>query len=216
MFIMTDNSNPSIEKGAIQQPIEGQQTPAATGNDDEPITLTKRELELKLQSEGDKRVNQALKTHEQKIVERYEERIKLEREDAAKTAKMTADEKADHERKLAAKHLEDKEKVLAEKELKLSITEHFAEVKEDVRLVPFVIGSNLEDTKTRLEALNEIIKDKVEALKSEWVKSNSDSSIKSQNSRSGSDKTVFTREELKTPEGRKAYREAGSSATIKD
>ncbi len=33
---------------------------------------------------------------------------------------------------------------------------------------------------------------------------------------SGGQKTVFTREELKTPEGRKAYREAGTSATIKE
>ena len=32
----------------------------------------------------------------------------------------------------------------------------------------------------------------------------------------GGVKTVFTREELKTPEGRAAYREAGTSATIKE
>lgn len=156
-----------------------QQTPQTTTVvEDEVVTLSKRELELRLNSEADKRVSQALKTHEQKLKEQFQETIRLEREEAEKLAKMKADEREQYERQKFEATLKEKERQLTDRELKLKTTEYLSKNNLPLDVMEFVIGNDESETQSKLEKLNVIINKKIEEEKAKWIQSNSDTGIK--------------------------------------
>jgi hypothetical protein len=181
----------------------------------ESITLSQKELELRVQSQVDKRVAQALVTNSTKLQQQFEERLVLEREEATKLAKMTADQKAEFEAKKYAETLSKKEADLKSKEIKLQTIEFLSKSGLELDSLDFVLGADEVETQTKLDKLNLLIDKRVAKEKESWIKSNSSESVKTNNNTGvQSTKTEFTRAELTTAEGRKAFAKAGDKAKI--
>ena len=81
--------------------------------------LTQEEFDKKLQSETDKRVQEALNTAEKKWEEKYNKKLEEVKTEAERLAKLSADEKKAEEDKKRAKELADKDRELTLRELNL-------------------------------------------------------------------------------------------------
>lgn len=113
------------------------------------------------QSEFDKRVNQALSTQRTKLEADY----KAREDEAAKLAKMNAEEKAQHEREKREKELADREAAVTRRELKAEAKAQLAEQGLPAKLADVLDFSSAESCKTSLEsvtaAFNEAVQDAV-------------------------------------------------------
>lgn len=121
----------------------------------ETVTMTKEELNLLLQKEGDKRVSSALKKQEQKNANAVKE--------AEKLARMNADEKYAYE-------LEQREKAIEAKERELSMAENknvasgiLAEKGISLKLVDFVVDEDADTMNERIKLLDQEFKKSVKA-----------------------------------------------------
>ena len=129
-------------------------TPAEGGADENKegkLSFTQEELDLMLQKEGDRRVSQALKKQEGKMKE------------AAKLAKMSAEEQYQYE-------LEQREKAIEEKERQLALAENKAEAAKQLAakgisadLVQFVVAEDAETMNANIKLLDKYFKASVKA-----------------------------------------------------
>ena len=127
---------------------QGQENP-------ETVTMTKEELNALLQTEGDKRVTQALKKQEQKNTEKIRE--------AEKLAKMNEEEKFQYE-------LEQREKAIAAKERELALAENknvagkiLSDKGLSLDLVDFIVDEDADVMKSRIDLLDKAFKKSVKA-----------------------------------------------------
>lgn len=86
--------------------------------EDEPVTLTQKELQSKLDSEADKRVAKAVETAKAKWEADKKQALEDAKNEGAKLAKMSAAEKADAEMQARVKEIEKREAALKQSELK--------------------------------------------------------------------------------------------------
>ncbi len=132
---------------------------------DETITMTKAELEAKLQSESDKRVTEALKRKEKEFTGKLKESEKL--------ANMNAEEKASYERSQYEKTLADKEIELNRRENKIVGLQILSEKNIPAALIDFVLHENAEEMQSRINLLSKEIAKAVSAeVKSKLNSSN--------------------------------------------
>ena len=120
-------------------------------NKEGKLSFTQEELDLLLQKEGDRRVSQALKKQEGKMKE------------AAKLAKMSAEEQYQYE-------LEQREKAIEEKERQLALAENKAEAAKQLaakgisaELVQFVVAEDAETMADNIKLLDKYFKASVKA-----------------------------------------------------
>lgn len=86
--------------------------------EDEPVTLTQKELQSKLDSEADKRAAKAVETAKAKWEADKKQALEDAKNEGAKLAKMSAAEKADAEMQARVKEIEKREAALKQSELK--------------------------------------------------------------------------------------------------
>jgi len=86
--------------------------------EDEPVTLTQKELQSKLDSEADKRAAKAVETAKAKWEADKKQALEDAKNEGAKLAKMSAAEKADAEMQARVEEIEKREAALKQKELK--------------------------------------------------------------------------------------------------
>jgi len=142
-------------------------------DDDDPeekVTLTKKELEEKLQREADKRVSAALKKREDKLRKEMEEQIKKERKEAEELAKLSAEERQrveeqrkemDYQNRL--KELEEKEQEFKRKQLELDTVDVLRERKLPTAFSTFVLGADAENTLENIVKFQEEWQQAIEA-----------------------------------------------------
>ena len=135
-----------------QKATENQQGQEKEQKPGEPkvITLTEEELEKRLQSESDRRVAEALKTHSAKINKQVEERIQKEREDAARLAQMSEEEKRAELDRKREQQLSEREQAIYRKEMTLEAVKILDEKGLPVSFAETLIGESAEDTMTRI------------------------------------------------------------------
>lgn len=130
--------------GADEQVLDDQ------GNVDvaEPETLvfTKEELDAHVQSEADRRVNQAHKKWEKD----YEERITQERAEAEKLARMSAQERAEAQLKKDREEFEKVRQELAREKLELSTRKLLSEEKLSPDFAPFLMAEDADATEENI------------------------------------------------------------------
>lgn len=131
------------------QTTEVQETETQT-TDEEKVTMTKAELEALLQSNGDKRVTQALKKQEEK------NQFKLK--EAEKLARMNESEKFQYELEQREQAIIAKEKALAMSENKNVALGILAEKGISTKLVDFVIDEDADVMNTRIKLLDDEFK----------------------------------------------------------
>lgn len=128
-----------------------------------PKTYTEEEFNKALQAEADKRVQQALKTSRTKMEAEIRKQIKDEQDEAARFAKMNAEEKAEELRK---KNEADIEKARAELSRDRLVFE--AEKELDSRGLPTefaadLCGEDADATKSRIDAFEKRFNSAVES-----------------------------------------------------
>ena len=138
-----------------QAKSEGQKTKAA----DDQVVLSQSEYEKKLQAETDRRTEQALKTHREKWEKEYNARIEKERKDAERLAQLSHEEREKELRERKDSELTKKERLLMQRELKLTAIDVLAERNLPVNFADQLIGESAEDTH-----------DRIKKFESEWHK----------------------------------------------
>lgn len=138
-------------------------------------TFTKEEVDAMLQAEADKRVSAALKTAEAKWEEKTQAKIQAELEKTKRLADLTAEDKEKELLKLKEEEVANREAALNRKILELDTVEALAAEELPVEFKDFVIGKDVEDTRTRITTFKEKW---LEALKVELEKQVSTPQIK--------------------------------------
>lgn len=147
---MADDSKATDGADKANQNQQGQDQKPQPKTEPKVLTLTEEELEKRLQAEADRRVAAALKTQAEKIGKQVEERVAKEREDAARLAQMSEEEKrAELERK-REQQLSERERNLHRKEMTLEAVKILDEKGLPVSFAETLIGDSAEDTMTRI------------------------------------------------------------------
>jgi len=140
---------------------EGKETEGKTS--EEVFTLTKEELEKQKQSEADRRVREAEKTFEKKYEKELREKIQQEREDAERLAKLTQTER---EKELFERNkllLDEKEKTLRQREMKLAAIDVLTEEELPVSFADQLLGESVDDTHDRIQKFKRAWHDAIDA-----------------------------------------------------
>lgn len=128
----------------------------------EQLTMTKAEYEKQLQAEADKRVAQAEKTFKNKYEKELKEKIEKERQDAERLAKLSSEER---ERELFERNkglLEEKERVLRNREMKLAAIDVLSDEGLPVSFADQLLGESVDETHDRIQKFKKAWHDAVE------------------------------------------------------
>jgi hypothetical protein len=136
------------------------------------IPKTVEELQKLLQSEADKRVSGALKTAQEKWELDYKTKLEAEKAEAEKLAKMSAAEKAEALLAKTQKDIADREKAIAQKELKLETINILNEKKLPITFADILLGDDAEKTKGNVDTFDKAFREAVEAAVNERLKGN--------------------------------------------
>lgn len=158
MADVTETQNVDTGAAATDNTVEGQNN---QNNDFIPIT-SKEELDKLIQSEADKRVTQGIKIAQAKWEQEYATKIEDAKQEAAKLAKMNADEKAKYELEKREKEIADKEKEYARRELKLTTIGILNERKLPIDFVDFIMTADAETTKANIDSFETLWQSKLE------------------------------------------------------
>jgi hypothetical protein len=136
------------------------------------LPKTAEELQKLLQSEADKRVSGALKTAQEKWELDYKTKLEAEKAEAEKLAKMSATEKAEALLAKTQKDIADREKAIAQKELKLETINILNEKKLPITFADVLLGEDAEKTKGNVDTFEKAFREAVETAVNERLKGN--------------------------------------------
>lgn len=154
--------------------------------EDEPVTLTQKELQSKLDSEADKRAAKAVETAKAKWEADKKQALEDAKNEGAKLAKMSAAEKADAEMQARVKEIEKREAALKQSELKAATKALLQDNGLPADMSDTLIGlGDAEAIKNAVTALkgslDTQVNEKVEKLATGTKPSNSSSNLSSSN-----------------------------------
>lgn len=126
----------------------GQQTGTAEqGETSAQKTENKTFTEAELSAEVDRRVQQAQKKWQAEL----ETRLKSERDEGARLAKLSADERAKEEQEKAQKEFEKERAQYNREKLEFETTKQLAELKLPVSFASLLAGADAEETKANID-----------------------------------------------------------------
>lgn len=169
------NDNPQGNEG---NPDDQQQ------NNEEKIVLTAEELQRKIDSETDRKLEKALKTARAKWEKEFQEKLEQEKREAERLAKLSEKERKEEELRKREEELERRLRELERKELKADAIGVLTEKQLPTEFVDFLLGEDAESTLENInafkKAFDEAVEQKVkEALAGEPPRKNpSDNSLK--------------------------------------
>ncbi len=133
-------------------------------------TYTQAEFDKALLAETDKRVNQALENKKAEWEKDYSERLKAEKDEAARLAKMSADERAKAEFDKRVKDFEDREAKHNAERLEFECTKQLAGEKLPVEFASMLTGVDAEATKANIETFKKAFSKAIEDAVTEKLK----------------------------------------------
>jgi hypothetical protein len=142
---------------------------SATGTE---LPKTLEELQKLIQSEGDKRVTGALKTAQEKWEADFKTKLELEKAEAQKLAGLSAADKEKALLEKSKKDIEDRERAIAQKELKLETINILNEKKLPITLADFLLADDAEKTKSNVDTFEKAFREAIEAGVNERLKGN--------------------------------------------
>lgn len=136
--------------GAEQVQQQNQQGPDTSKTPPKVLTLTEEELEKKVQSETDKRVTEALKTSRSNWEKEYDQRVKKERDEATRLAKMNEDERQKEMDKKREADLAARERALNLKEMENEAMRILGQKDLPVVFARQLLGETAEDIQSNI------------------------------------------------------------------
>jgi hypothetical protein len=147
------NNGAAGQNQQAQQSQQNQQGQGASNNQQPKVlTLTEEELEKRLQSETDKRVTEAIKTSRTKWEQEYDQRIKKERDEATRLAKMNEDERQKELDKKREADLTARERALNLKEMENQAMLILGQKNLPVEFAKQLLGETAEDIQGNITA----------------------------------------------------------------
>jgi hypothetical protein len=129
----------------------------------EVLTFTQEELDKKLQSEADKRVQEALNTAKSKWEKEWTGKLEKAKTEAERLAKLSADEKKAEEDRLRAEELAKKDRELTVRELQLEAVDELNKRKLPVGFAKILLGETAEDTLEKIKLFETAFREAVQA-----------------------------------------------------
>jgi len=126
------------------------------------VTLSKEELDKKLQTESDKRVTEALKTAKAKWESEFKKKLEEEKKEAAKMSKLSEEEKHRVLLEKRERELEEKERRLLIQSLKLESVKILEDKKLPASFVDWLIGSDADETYANIQAFEKAFQEAVQ------------------------------------------------------
>ena len=123
----------------------------------EQVTMTKAELDKLLQSEADKRVNQAIKTARSKWDAEVGNKIDSHLKDYERKAQMTPEELRQLSVDEKLKQLEAREKEYARKTREVDIAQKLSEKKLSTVLTKFVYSDDMDEVEQNITTLEQLV-----------------------------------------------------------
>jgi hypothetical protein len=136
---------------------------AVEEQDQKVLTFTQEELDKKLQSEADKRVQEALNTAKSKWEKEWTGKLEEAKTEAERLAKLSADEKKAEEDKKRADELAKKDKELTVRELQLEAVDELNKRKLPVGFAKILLGETAEDTLEKIKLFETAFREAVQA-----------------------------------------------------
>lgn len=155
------------EGGTVVNPegaSNGNEPGVNTNTNTPEVTLptTPEELQKMLQSETDRRVNQALEKAKLKWQTETQAELEAAKSEAAKLAKMTQDQKKEYELKQREDALALKEKELALRDMKIETINTLAEKKLPVEFADYLMADSAENTAANIDKFATLWQAKIE------------------------------------------------------
>lgn len=163
---MEENTNATV----------GEQNPAAARIADGGVTAAKiagggrMYSEKEFQSEVDKRVTEGIKTAKSKWISEYEDRLKAEKDEAARLAEMSADERAKAELEAERAAFNNERSLYQRERLTFECTKQLADEKLPVEFAPMLTGKDAGETKANIEKFSKEWAGALEAAVAERLK----------------------------------------------
>ena len=155
---MDENMNATVEG---QETGSGEETAAVNQEgqeNQETKTYTQEDFDKALQSETDKRVQQALKTAQDKWQKEYEAKVEAEKDEAARLAKMTTEERAKAEAEKEREKFERERKQYQREKLEFETGKQLADRKLSPKFASFLAQNDAETTKANLDAFEQVVR----------------------------------------------------------
>lgn len=148
--------------GASGKETNEQSKPGNQQEQAKQVTLTQEELEKKLQSESDKRVNQALSTARKEWEKEYTEKLAAERKEAERLATLSAEERKKELEEKQRDELKQRERTIARKEMKMEAMNILSEKKLPIKFADMLIGETAEETQSRIKDFEKAFREEVD------------------------------------------------------
>lgn len=154
------------------------------GKGEEPKTFTQEDLDRVLQDR--------LAKEQERFEKKLSEKIKAERDDWERQARLSEDEKAKELLEKQQKEFAERERNVTVRENRASAIEKFAELELPIGLVDFVVDTDIEQQSKKTEALKEAYNKAVEQGIANKLKGNAPKDINQGNSKPGEKKIITT------------------------
>lgn len=133
-------------------------------------TYTQADFDKAIQSEADRRVNQALENQKKQYENDFEERLKTEIEKAEKRAKMSAEERAKEDFENDRKSFEEERARYTTEKMQFECAKLLGELKLPVGFAELLTGKDIEETKSNIKTFEKSFNKAVQAAVEERVK----------------------------------------------
>lgn len=148
---------------------ETEQQETQESEQQEQVTYTQEEFDKQLQSEADKRVTEALKTAKAKWESDYKDKLKKEKDEAARLAKMSAEDRAKEEFEKQKQDFEAEREQFERDRLELQVKKDLNEQGLNESFSSFLIGEDADSSLANIKAfkgawdkaLSEAVKEKL-------------------------------------------------------
>jgi molecular chaperone GrpE (heat shock protein) len=141
---------------------QGEGTDNGNGDGNQTISFDDFLKDSKNQSEFDKRVAKAIETRQAKWQAEYDQKIEAAKSEAAKLAKMTADQKAEYERQKNEADYQKRLAELTERELKATAKETLVEEGLPVELADVLNYKDADSCKASIDSVKKAFQSAVE------------------------------------------------------
>lgn len=138
-----------------------------TADDDAPTLYTQEEVERLIQSEADKRVTEALKTSREKMEKEFAKRLKDEKDEAARMARLSEEERARELFEQEKKALDAEKAALQRERLEMEIAKQLTEHGLNAGFAKFLMGKDADESKANIDAFRAAWGENLEAAVNE-------------------------------------------------
>lgn len=167
----TNVMNGGVEPGAdVAKADNGAMGDGNRSGQDVEKTYSQEEFDKALQSESDKRVNQALEKAKAEWQKDYEAKLQAEKDEAARLAKMNADERAKAEFEKERKTFEAERSKYQKDKLTYECSRQLGAAGLPIDFAEMLTGADADSTKSNIDAFGEKWKDALEKAVTERLK----------------------------------------------